>query len=1110
MIRVGFCISGPDPRPGEQTAAWKHLVSAKRVHAKRIRFDRFPTSEELRRSYDVVWWHSDVVPSGSDIGLTPKSIAALKSYVERGGSLLLSLTAAASVCDLGFETVRPNVIVSGEWNEESWAKDYPDIRGFAPYQGHPIFAGMTGGPYTWMPSVGRRYSAAVYYDTLPAVGKVVAVERQYIKVIPSRRVITEYFPGRGRVLCVGTYMFFEEHELRVRTHVEALLGTCLTYLTTSRRKIEKTSHWSFDDAPPVEVQRHSRPVTEKRTVWPQSSDALSIRRQLVQGQPGQAFDVGGRRCVFLGHERNGVREVWCHPVRILRNVRVGFTASESPVVWSETLDPEVVVSPEAVTRIFHIGEAVVEEITCSDLHRPAGFLRFRVDARMPVQIVVTAEADLRLMWPLDENATGAVRFAWDDGLRAAVVTTSSGECASFLGSSRQPAQRFVGVCDSLAFDANAFRPEGTSSKVVHIGLAYRWKPEDDAVTLVVAGSGSGEREAESAFRAVVRSTGDVFKEQSEYVRSYFEESAGLTTPDRTFNESLRWAQIGTDRFYLETPGLGSSYVAGFSTVEHGWDGGHKVSGRPGYAWYFGRDSVWTACAALATGDFDKVRGVLQFLGRHQDVTGKILHELTTSGFAHFDAADATPLYVMLFGRYLRASGHLSFARREFARLQKAVEFCQRTDTDGDGLIENTNVGHGWVEGGKLFPVHTEHYLASCWGSALAEAAYAAGLCGHTQLARRWQTASENVQDKIAEEFWDPQNNRFAFAKLKDGSYNKEHTILPAVGMYLGVGSRAQAVPSLVSYASSDFTADWGVRIVGRSNAMFNPTGYHYGSVWPLFTGWVALAEFRHGHPLQGFLHAAGTASAAHHHAAGYVEEVYHGDLFQPAGVCPHQAWSESMVVQPLFEGMLGIDADGIRNRLTVRPWIPPQWQDVRAERLRVGKNLVSFIVQREAMKTVVEFVLEGRTTVDVTFGLRFPLGTYVEEIVSGRKRIAVERTLNAYEEAPEVQFRLASKHTVVVHHRGGLGLVPPLPELVPGKPSSGVRVLAERLTGPQYVVDLEGPGGSEHRIEIIHPGAREVKSSEVEIVEKGEGKSAAVIRFPKGEGYTAKTVRFNV
>ena len=48
-------------------------------------------------------------------------------------------------------------------------------------------------------------------------------------------------------------------------------------------------------------------------------------------------------------------------------------------------------------------------------------------------------------------------------------------------------------------------------------------------------------------------------------------------------------------------------------------------------------------------------------------------------------------------------------------------------------------------------------------------------------------------------------------------------MLPAVPIYFDCTDPGRAESCLDAYASSPFTADWGVRIVGTDNPMFNPT-----------------------------------------------------------------------------------------------------------------------------------------------------------------------------------------------------------------------------------------------------------------------------------------------
>ena len=167
------------------------------------------------------------------------------------------------------------------------------------------------------------------------------------------------------------------------------------------------------------------------------------------------------------------------------------------------------------------------------------------------------------------------------------------------------------------------------------------------------------------FKSAITNPQKIYDAAYENVNSFFDKSLSITTPDQNFNEGYKWALIGTNRFFVNTPGLGKSLVAGYSTTAWGWDGGQKVNGRPGYAWYFGRDGAWSGLALLDYGDFDKVKSMLEFFNKYQDLNGKIFHELTTSGAVHYDAADATPLYIILAGQYLRHSGDVQFIKDNY-------------------------------------------------------------------------------------------------------------------------------------------------------------------------------------------------------------------------------------------------------------------------------------------------------------------------------------------------------------------------------------------------------------------------------------------------------------
>jgi glycogen debranching enzyme len=306
-------------------------------------------------------------------------------------------------------------------------------------------------------------------------------------------------------------------------------------------------------------------------------------------------------------------------------------------------------------------------------------------------------------------------------------------------------------------------------------------------------------------------------------------------------------------------------------------------------------------ACLAAGQHESVREVLEFLGRHQDVTGKVLHECTTSGVVHYDAADSSPLYLLLAARYLAATGDVETLRREWPRVRSAYEFCLSTDWDGDGLIENANVGHGWVEFGRLGGHHVSLYLAGVWVAALAELEVAARTLGELDLADELAYRAAAASASLELSFFDPLEARYANGRLPDGTLDMAETIMTAVPLALGAVRTERCERWLDRVATQEFTAPWGVLLVPRSDPEYDPEGYHAGSAWPLYSGWVSLAEFRAGRTEAACRHWEAVLRLCRVGTLGAWPEASHGDEARPIGVTPDQAWSTAAALFPLLE-----------------------------------------------------------------------------------------------------------------------------------------------------------------------------------------------------------------
>src|SRR5947207_13001225 len=120
----------------------------------------------------------------------------------------------------------------------------------------------------------------------------------------------------------------------------------------------------------------------------------------------------------------------------------------------------------------------------------------------------------------------------------------------------------------------------------------------------------------------------------------------------------------------------------------------------------------------------------------------------------------------------------------------------------------------------------------------------------------------------------------------------EDTVLPAVPLWFNTTREDRAQMEIDHLASASIATDWGARILSNRSALYDPLSYHYGSVWPLFTGWTAVGAYRYGRPHVGYGALMANALLSYPGALGYVTELLSGDFATPFGrSSPHQVWS---------------------------------------------------------------------------------------------------------------------------------------------------------------------------------------------------------------------------
>lgn len=1006
----------------------------------------------------IVWMHAGTSAEFSE--LAPIFLPHLARHLAAAGRLLLTLQACRAVARLQLEDEHPGILHEELITEPSGEHS---MRGLLSFMGHPLFAPFHGGVYLWRPQPGETASLCGYRREQRGFrGDAVAVDRFHLGQDPDRILCWEY--ARPRVLCVGAYLPFAGADALYREARQRFLHRCLEYLSEALPK----------ERPLWPVQNTGVQIAKLHADLPHAplprSERTANTPLSLPAAPGRPFDLAGERMLVMGEIGAGLDEVWVHPFRLLHDFRMRIAGSEKALPVTAAA-----VTPERASWRIDTGDAVVAIDCHVSPEQPVGALR--ISGLHPEQgLELDFFCDLRLMWNYAPGTPGPLSVSvYGNGLTVQAQHVPA--CGWFI------VQGGRGRCD--AHDAGAARESCAR-------IRWRLKAESAQVPVVFRFGGAYLEECADLPMLQSLSAAEFAAKAQQRIQALAQETPALNCPDEEVARAFTWAKLRLDNFFGRTPGLGQSYLAGFGTTRPGW-----FQARPGYAWYFGRDAVFTAFAALFLGQFERARSVLQFLAGLQRFDGKILHECTTSGVVHYDAADATPLFLLLLARYFHHSGDRAFVREHWAAAAKAMRFLFCTDRDGDGFIENTGVGHGWIEGGRLYGAHVEFYLAGLWVATLKEMAHLARIAGNAESARAWAGLAAALRKRLNREFWLPQQKYYAPGRRRDGTRMPFRTIMPSVPIWLRLCNQGKARRVAERMLARDMTADWGCRMVSRQEPYYNPDGYHEGSVWPLFTGWVCLAAFETGQSAAAYQLLQQHMQAFKHFAPGGMPEVLHGERYEAIGICPHQAWSDAMNLLPVFEGLWGIAVRGGRE-LHCTPRLPAHWDAASLTRLRIGASRVDIRMQRQEATVSWIFEVQG-APVRLYFHPQTPL---VAEVSAIQLRGAIQATQGGF---PVKRTLPPGRLELTVTYRSFFDVIPPLFALQPGQASYLPRLVAAR-TGRDgnVVLALQAPAGARLELAVVCSGKKWLPRPEVPKL-RANGKSLTYLIVFKGKPQT--TVR---
>src|ERR1035437_4490454 len=373
----------------------------------------------------------------------------------------------------------------------------------------------------------------------------------------------------------------------------------------------------------------------------------------AHAEPQKPFTVAGERGVLVG-QQDGSFEAWLLPVKLLSLLTMeaeseGYTV---PIDVNRQA-AEIEVRPDRTVLTYtHIG-FTIRQIMFSPNEGLAGtgaqtgpIVLVEFDCVRPTDFTFRFTPELRWMWPeRNEGVTGA------EWVSAGGYYVLHADYPDLAGAVTIPGAR-----------PGILAPDQERPQVHPVELRLHIDPARDHRPLFPLLMAVGTTPATATSAALGATLGQLnaaiaagYQAHAERYRKLLANSVSIETPDRALDEAFQWAVVSIEQLraraltpqrqepvattpaskdhLLGTPDVGDP---GSPSGETALVAGYYASGdsaRPGFGWFFGRDSLYTLYAVNGYGDFALSKAELEFLTRRQRADGKIMHEYSQTAAA---------------------------------------------------------------------------------------------------------------------------------------------------------------------------------------------------------------------------------------------------------------------------------------------------------------------------------------------------------------------------------------------------------------------------------------------------------------------------------------------
>lgn len=448
------------------------------------------------------------------------------------------------------------------------------------------------------------------------------------------------------------------------------------------------------------------------------------------------------------------------------------------------------------------------------------------------------------------------------------------------------------------------------------------------------------------------------------------------------------------------------------------EGWVPAAGLPRFGVPFGRDSIITAIETLMWNP-RMAHDTLRFLAVRQgkennpwnyEQPGKIMHEMHTGELARlkevpfglfYGSVDATPLFLVLAGEYIRWTSDLDLYHELEENLEAAWEWIDKYgQIDGSGYIQYQahtppklssaalTVGlfnQGWKDN-ALAVMYSSGTMVTDHPIALAEVQgyyfralhVWAGLLQTMpggdekmrQRGREFAQKAAELKERFNRDFW--MEDKQFYAMALDGHHRHVDSITsnPGQCLWSRIIDDEHAQQTADVLLSDPMFTSWGIRTMASTELAYNPFSYHDGSIWPFDNAIIAAGLKKYGFVEETQRVFDGLIDASLYFEYRRWPEVYCGVSKSIGGVLARQpdasrpqAWSAGAIFL-FLQTILGMAPRPFSKHVDITPALPACMNELIVDGVSVAGGTLGIRLVRQYNSVLME-IRDNPTELDI-------------------------------------------------------------------------------------------------------------------------------------------------